>query len=102
MDLIVNQVMQLQVVHIAYRDLAGELFTGTAIIQGGLAVVGQIDLGEVDDMAFLAHQSVQVGRVLGRVFAVPLLAGLGEAVAQVGLVRTSKTGVWTFQQCLAT
>ena len=86
MDLIVDQVMQLEVVHIADRDLAGELLAGTAIVNGGLAVVGQIDLGEINDVAVLTHQAEQLGRILGGVLAVPLLAGLGEAVTQVGFV----------------
>ena len=52
MDLIVDQVMQLEVVHIADGDLVGELLAGTAVVDGGLAVVGQVDLGEVDDVPF--------------------------------------------------
>ena len=52
MDLIINQVMQLEVVHITDGDAVIELLAGTAVINGGLAVAVQLDLGEVDDMAF--------------------------------------------------
>ena len=44
MDLIVNKVMQLEVVHITDGDAVIELLTGTAIVNGGLAVAVELDL----------------------------------------------------------
>ena len=58
MDLIINQVMQLEVVHITDSNLGGELFSGTAIVYGGLAVIGQVDLAEIDDCLLYTSRCV--------------------------------------------
>ncbi len=50
MDLIIDQVMQLEVVHITDGNAVIELFAGAAIVNGGLAIAVQLDLGEVDDV----------------------------------------------------
>ena len=55
MDIIIDQVMQLEVVHITDGNAVVELVAGTAVINGGLTVAVQLDLGEVDDMALLTH-----------------------------------------------
>ena len=77
--------MQLEVVHIAHGDAVVELLAGAAVVDGGLAVAVQLDLGEVDDVALLAHDLGQLGGILGGVLAVPFGAGIVEGVADVVL-----------------
>ena len=85
MDLIINEVMQLEVVHITDGNAVIELLTGTAIVNGGLAVAVQLDLGEVDDVALLAHQLGKLGGICRSILAVPHLAGSIEGIADVSL-----------------
>ena len=63
MDLIIDQVMQLQVVHITDGNAVIELFAGAAIVNGGLAIAVQLDLGEVDDVTLLAHDLGELGGI---------------------------------------
>ena len=85
MDLIVDQVMQLEVVHITNSNAVIKLFTGTAIVNGSLAVTIQLDLGEVDDVALLAHDLGELGGICGSILAVPHLAGGIKSIADVVL-----------------
>ena len=41
MDFFINQVMQLEIIHHARGHAVGKGFTGTAVIENGLAVIGQ-------------------------------------------------------------
>ena len=85
MDLIIDQVMQLEVVHITDGNAVVELLAGTAVINGGLAVAVQLDLGEVDDVALLAHDLGQLGGISRSVLTMPHLAGGVKGVTDVVL-----------------
>ena len=92
MDLIIDQVMQLEVVHITNGNAVIELFTGTAIVNSGLTVTIQLDLGEVDDVTLLAHDLGELGGVSGSILAVPHLAGGIKGIADVVLTGRIKDG----------
>ena len=77
--------MQLEVVHITNGNAVIKLFTGTAIVNGSLAVTIQLDLGEVDDVALLAHDLGQLGGICGSILTVPHLAGGIKGIADVVL-----------------
>ena len=45
-------------VHITDSNLGGELFAGTAIVNGGLAIIGQVDLAEINDCLLYTSRCV--------------------------------------------
>ena len=92
MDLIIDQVMQLEVVHITNGNAVIELLAGTAIVNGGLAITVQLDLGEVDDVALLTHDLGQLGGICGSILTVPQLTGGVEGIADVVLTRGIEHG----------